>query len=124
MVYRLKLDEDPLGIPVDQTRYQAKPTKKNLEVIKRVIRYLRGTINIGLWYPKDTAMALTAYADADHAGCQDTRRRIKHGDLVKPLAHRDFNHPPQTYRLMASKVEPKNFKTAMAEACWFEAMQE
>nr|GEY22118.1 retrovirus-related Pol polyprotein from transposon TNT 1-94 [Tanacetum cinerariifolium] len=28
----------------------------------------------GLWYPKDTAMALTAYADADHAGCQDTKR--------------------------------------------------
>nr|GEU65888.1 retrovirus-related Pol polyprotein from transposon TNT 1-94 [Tanacetum cinerariifolium] len=29
---------------------------------------------VGLWYSKDTAMALTAYADADHAGCQDTRR--------------------------------------------------
>ncbi|GJW50298.1 retrovirus-related pol polyprotein from transposon TNT 1-94 [Tanacetum coccineum] len=43
MVDRLKLDEDPLGIP-------------------------------GLWYLKDTAMALTAYADADHAGCQDIRR--------------------------------------------------
>nr|GEV37819.1 uncharacterized mitochondrial protein AtMg00810-like [Tanacetum cinerariifolium] len=28
----------------------------------------------GLWYPKDTAMELTAYADVDHAGCQDTRR--------------------------------------------------
>nr|GEW68568.1 integrase, catalytic region, zinc finger, CCHC-type, peptidase aspartic, catalytic [Tanacetum cinerariifolium] len=28
----------------------------------------------GLWYLKDIAMALTAYADADHAGCQDTRR--------------------------------------------------
>nr|GFA93563.1 uncharacterized mitochondrial protein AtMg00810-like [Tanacetum cinerariifolium] len=25
-------------------------------------------------YVDDTAMALTAYADADHAGCQDTRR--------------------------------------------------
>nr|GFB97333.1 copia protein [Tanacetum cinerariifolium] len=36
--------------------------------------YLKGTINWGLWYPKDTAMALTVYADADHAGCQDTRR--------------------------------------------------
>ncbi|GKC90609.1 retrovirus-related pol polyprotein from transposon TNT 1-94, partial [Tanacetum coccineum] len=34
----------------------------------------KGTINWGLWYPKDTAMALTAYADADHAGCQDTQR--------------------------------------------------
>nr|GEU53310.1 retrovirus-related Pol polyprotein from transposon TNT 1-94 [Tanacetum cinerariifolium] len=35
---------------------------------------LAWTINWGIWYPKDTAMALTAYADADHAGCQDTRR--------------------------------------------------
>ncbi|GJS55405.1 retrovirus-related pol polyprotein from transposon TNT 1-94 [Tanacetum coccineum] len=32
----------------------------------------RGTINMGLWYPKDNAMSLTAYADADHAGCQDS----------------------------------------------------
>ncbi|GJT06085.1 retrovirus-related pol polyprotein from transposon TNT 1-94 [Tanacetum coccineum] len=28
----------------------------------------------GLWYPKDTSIVLTAYADADHAGCQDTQR--------------------------------------------------
>nr|GEZ60347.1 retrovirus-related Pol polyprotein from transposon TNT 1-94 [Tanacetum cinerariifolium] len=55
-------------------RYQASPTKKHLEALKRVFRYLKGTINWGLWYPKDTAMALTTYADADHAGCQDTRR--------------------------------------------------
>nr|GEZ99267.1 copia protein [Tanacetum cinerariifolium] len=61
MVDRLKLDEDPLGIP-------ASPTKNHLEALKRVFRYLRGTINWGLQYPKDTAMALTAYADADHAG--------------------------------------------------------
>ncbi|GJV57453.1 hypothetical protein Tco_1458458, partial [Tanacetum coccineum] len=39
-------------------------TKKHLEALKRVFHYLRGTINWGLWYPKDTAMALTAYADA------------------------------------------------------------
>nr|GFA94547.1 retrovirus-related Pol polyprotein from transposon TNT 1-94 [Tanacetum cinerariifolium] len=55
-------------------RYQASPTKKHLETLKRVFRYLKGTINWGLWYPKDTAMTLTAYADADHAGCQDTQR--------------------------------------------------
>nr|GEV27048.1 copia protein [Tanacetum cinerariifolium] len=101
MVDRLKLDEDPLGIPVDQTRfrsmvgslmyltasipdlvfvvcmcarYQSSPTKKRLEALKRVFWYLRGTINWGLWYPKETAMTLMAYADADHARCQDTRR--------------------------------------------------
>nr|GEV41497.1 hypothetical protein [Tanacetum cinerariifolium] len=73
MVDRLKLDEDPLRIPVDQTRFRsmASPTKKHLEALKWVFRYLRGTINWGLWYPKDTAMALTAYADADHARYYD-----------------------------------------------------
>ncbi|GJV09065.1 retrovirus-related pol polyprotein from transposon TNT 1-94 [Tanacetum coccineum] len=72
-VYRLK--KALYGLKhAPQTWYQASPTKKHLEALKRVFRYLRGTINWGLWYPKDTAMALTAYADADHAGCQDTRR--------------------------------------------------
>nr|GEV57267.1 copia protein [Tanacetum cinerariifolium] len=54
--------------------YQAKPTKNHLEALKRVFWYPKETINWGLWYPKDTAMALMAYADADHAGCQDTQR--------------------------------------------------
>ncbi|GJS66302.1 copia protein [Tanacetum coccineum] len=56
------------------TRYQAKPTEKHLQAVKRIFQYLKGTINMGLWYSKDTGMSLTAYADADHAGCQDTRR--------------------------------------------------
>ncbi|GJR63991.1 copia protein [Tanacetum coccineum] len=100
-LYRLIAGTLGGGIPVDQTqyrsmigslmyltasrpdlvfavcmcaRYQSKPTKKHHEVVKRVFQYLQGTINMGLWYPKDTAMALTSYADADHAGCQDTRR--------------------------------------------------
>ncbi|GJZ16372.1 hypothetical protein Tco_0552049 [Tanacetum coccineum] len=55
-------------------RYQAKPTEKHLQAVKQIFRYLKGTINMGLWYSKDTDMSLTAYADADHAGCQDTRR--------------------------------------------------
>ncbi|GJW27139.1 retrovirus-related pol polyprotein from transposon TNT 1-94 [Tanacetum coccineum] len=52
----------------------AKPTEKHLHAVKRIFKYLRGTVNRGLWYPKDSFIALTAYADADHAGCQDTRR--------------------------------------------------
>ncbi|GJX04053.1 retrovirus-related pol polyprotein from transposon TNT 1-94 [Tanacetum coccineum] len=54
--------------------YQAKPTEKHLQALKRIFRYLNGTINMGFWYSKDTDMSLTSYADADHAGCQDTRR--------------------------------------------------
>ncbi|GJU20453.1 retrovirus-related pol polyprotein from transposon TNT 1-94 [Tanacetum coccineum] len=101
MVEKSKLDEDLQGTPIDATlyrgmigslmyltssrpdliyavclcaRYQAKPTKKHLNAVKRIFRYLKGTINMGLWYSKDTGMSMTAYADADHAGCQDTRR--------------------------------------------------
>ncbi|GJZ30055.1 retrovirus-related pol polyprotein from transposon TNT 1-94 [Tanacetum coccineum] len=74
----LKWYADLKGIPVDQTRFRGMVGSlmyltAHLEAIKRVFRYLRGTIHMGLWYPKDNAMALTAYADADHAGCQDTR---------------------------------------------------
>ncbi|GKB39286.1 hypothetical protein Tco_0884228 [Tanacetum coccineum] len=48
-------------------RYQAKPIEKHLHAVKRIFKYLRGTVNRGLWYPKDSSIALTAYAAADHA---------------------------------------------------------
>ncbi|GKC30992.1 hypothetical protein Tco_1038286 [Tanacetum coccineum] len=52
----------------------SKPTEKHLHAVKRIFRYLKGTLNMGLWYSKNSCIALTAFADADHAGCQDTRR--------------------------------------------------
>nr|GFD33972.1 uncharacterized mitochondrial protein AtMg00810-like [Tanacetum cinerariifolium] len=55
-------------------RYQARPIEKHIHTVKRIFRYLRGTVNQGLWYPKDSSVALTAFVDVDHAGCQDTRR--------------------------------------------------
>nr|GFA98912.1 uncharacterized mitochondrial protein AtMg00810-like [Tanacetum cinerariifolium] len=55
-------------------RYQAWPTKKHVHAVKRIFRYLRRTVHRGLWYPKDSSVALTAFGDADHAGCQDTHR--------------------------------------------------
>ncbi|GJS90209.1 retrotransposon protein, putative, ty1-copia subclass [Tanacetum coccineum] len=55
-------------------RYQARSTEQHLHAVKRIFWYLKGTVNRGLWYLKDSSIALTAFADADHAGCQDTRR--------------------------------------------------
>nr|GEW28099.1 ARID DNA-binding domain-containing protein [Tanacetum cinerariifolium] len=49
---------------------------QHLHAVKRIIRYLRGTVNQGLWYPKNHSVALTTFVDADHTGCQDTRRII------------------------------------------------
>ncbi|GKC23988.1 retrovirus-related pol polyprotein from transposon TNT 1-94 [Tanacetum coccineum] len=106
MATKPKLDADLSGTPVDQTRYhsmigslmyltssrpdivqavcycaryQARPTEKHLKEVKRIFRYLKGTINMGLWYPKDSGFELTAFSDADHAGCLDTRKSTSGG---------------------------------------------
>ncbi|GJW46759.1 retrovirus-related pol polyprotein from transposon TNT 1-94 [Tanacetum coccineum] len=56
-------------------RYQAKPTEKNLIAIKRgVDRYLSEIIKLGFVYSKDTSFNLIAFADADHAGWQDSTK--------------------------------------------------
>ncbi|GKE19888.1 retrovirus-related pol polyprotein from transposon TNT 1-94, partial [Tanacetum coccineum] len=67
MVEKSKLDEDKEG-------KAAWPTEIHLHAVKRIFQYLKGTVNRGLWYLKDSLIALTAFADAYHGGCQDTRR--------------------------------------------------
>nr|GEV72240.1 hypothetical protein [Tanacetum cinerariifolium] len=46
--------------------------KKALYGLKQAPKYLKDTIHIGLWYPKDTGFELTAFSDLDHAGCLDS----------------------------------------------------
>ncbi|GKD71593.1 retrovirus-related pol polyprotein from transposon TNT 1-94 [Tanacetum coccineum] len=101
-----KLDLDQNGSPVDATkyrsmigalmyltsgrpdivhatclcaRYQAKPTEKHLKEVKRIFHYLRGTVNTGLWYTKDSGFELTGFSDADYAGCKDTFKSTSGG---------------------------------------------
>ncbi|GJZ06043.1 uncharacterized mitochondrial protein-like protein [Tanacetum coccineum] len=100
------LDADMSGTPIDQTKYhsmvgslmylttsrtdivratcycahyQARPTEKHLKEVKRIFWYLKNTIYMGLWYPKDTDFNLTAFSDSDHAGCLDTRKSTSGG---------------------------------------------
>ncbi|GJY33692.1 gag-pol polyprotein [Tanacetum coccineum] len=60
-------------------RYQAKPTEKHLTAVKRIFRYLKDSINVGIWYPKDTGFELTAFTDSNHAGCLDSRKSTSGG---------------------------------------------
>nr|GFC96141.1 retrovirus-related Pol polyprotein from transposon TNT 1-94 [Tanacetum cinerariifolium] len=60
-------------------RYQAKPTEKHLKEVKRIFRYLRGTVNTSLWYTKDSSFELTGFSDADYAGCKDTFKSTSSG---------------------------------------------
>ncbi|GJZ00494.1 retrovirus-related pol polyprotein from transposon TNT 1-94 [Tanacetum coccineum] len=65
-------------------RYQARPSEKYLHAVKKIFWYLSGTVNRGLWYLKDSLITLTAFADADHAGCQDTGRSTS-GSMSKHI---------------------------------------
>ncbi|GJS22363.1 retrovirus-related pol polyprotein from transposon TNT 1-94 [Tanacetum coccineum] len=91
------LDADLSGTPVNQTKYHSmvkalmyltasRPDivhatcyyacyqARHLKEVKQIFRYLKNTINMGLWYPKDTGFELTAFSDLDHAGCLDSHK--------------------------------------------------
>nr|GEY18895.1 retrovirus-related Pol polyprotein from transposon TNT 1-94 [Tanacetum cinerariifolium] len=101
MVEQAKLKLDLVGKPVDHTdyrsmigslmyvtssrqdimfatcmcvRYQANPNEHHMSSVKRIFRYLKGTINLGLWYLKESGFDLTTYSNADHAGCHLDRK--------------------------------------------------
>ncbi|KAJ9564937.1 hypothetical protein OSB04_000903 [Centaurea solstitialis] len=97
----LKLDSDPNGNSVNITeyrgmigsllyltasrpdimfstclcaRFQADPKESHLYAVKRIFRYLKGTPDLGLWYPKDSGFDLIGYSDSDFAGSKLDRK--------------------------------------------------
>ena len=55
-------------------RFQSDPKESHLIAVKRIFRYLKGTPNLGIWYPKDTGFDLIGYTDSDFAGCKIDRK--------------------------------------------------
>ncbi|GKF23564.1 hypothetical protein Tco_0075886, partial [Tanacetum coccineum] len=70
-----KLDEDTQGKAVDPIHYRGMiGTLMYLTASKPDLTFAVCMCARGLWYLKDSSIALTAYADADYVGSQDTRR--------------------------------------------------
>ena len=55
-------------------RFQSFSKESHLIVVKCIIRYLKGTIGIGLWYLKTGQFFMTSFPDADYAGCRVDRK--------------------------------------------------
>ena len=97
----IKLDMDEKGKLVDQTKYrdmigsllyltasrpdimysvclyarfQACPKESHWNVVKRIFRYLKDIIDIGLWYLESDNFKLICYSDADLGGCKIDRK--------------------------------------------------
>jgi predicted aconitase with swiveling domain len=68
-------------------RFQANPKKAHLCIVKRILRYLKHTPSVGLWYPKGASFDLIGYSDSDYAGCKIDRKSTSKGChlLGRPL---------------------------------------
>ena len=55
-------------------RYQTNPKESHFKAAKRILKYLKGTTNVGLWYPSHSLIHLIGYSDSDFAGCKLDRK--------------------------------------------------
>jgi hypothetical protein len=60
---------DVMQIVGQVTRFQATPKESHVLAVKRIFRYLKGTKEFGLWYPKGKDLSLIAYTDVDWTSC-------------------------------------------------------
>jgi len=55
-------------------RFQSNPKDSHFKAAKRILKYLKGTTNIGLWYPSDSNIVPSGFSDSDYAGCKLDRK--------------------------------------------------
>nr|GEU42241.1 putative ribonuclease H-like domain-containing protein [Tanacetum cinerariifolium] len=60
-------------------RHQVTPKECHLHAVKRIFRYLKGNLNLGLWYPKESPFDLVAYSDSDYSGANQDRKSTTRG---------------------------------------------
>nr|GEW52306.1 uncharacterized mitochondrial protein AtMg00810-like [Tanacetum cinerariifolium] len=60
-------------------RHQVTPKECHLHAVKRIFRYLKGHLKLGLWYPKESPFDLVAYSDSDYGGATQDRKSTTGG---------------------------------------------
>ena len=55
-------------------RFRSAPKESRYNVAKRILKYLQGTKEVGLWYPGNISLSLTGYSDSDFVGCKIDRK--------------------------------------------------
>jgi hypothetical protein len=59
--------------------FQYTPKETHLKVVMRIFKYLKGTLELGLWYPKDKDFNLTIYTNAYWVGSIDDKKGTSGG---------------------------------------------
>jgi hypothetical protein len=61
------------------SRFQAAPKECHLKAVKRILCYLKGRPNLGLWYPYEDDFSLIAFSDSDYGGCNADKKSTTGG---------------------------------------------
>jgi Reverse transcriptase (RNA-dependent DNA polymerase) len=56
------------------SKYMHDPREQHMEVVRRILRYIKGSLGNELWYKNNGHLRIDGYCDADWAGCMDDRR--------------------------------------------------
>lgn len=98
------------------SRYMERPTKLHLNAVKRVLRYVKGTIQFGLVYSKSSGNnVLMGYSDSDLAGHLDDRRST--GGMVFYLNESIITWVSQKQMCVALSSCEAEFMAATSAAC-------
>nr|XP_016490339.1 PREDICTED: uncharacterized protein LOC107810113 [Nicotiana tabacum] len=73
-VFRNKLDEQGARLDWIVCKFQANYKESHLKAVKSILRYLKGTPDLCLWYPRGYNFDLVGYANADYAGFHVDRK--------------------------------------------------
>nr|GEZ32121.1 hypothetical protein [Tanacetum cinerariifolium] len=65
---------------------------------------LQGTVNMGLWYTKDSGFELTGFSDADYAGCKDTFKSTSGGAQFLGEKLMSWSLKKQDYKLDLDQI--------------------
>ncbi|CAA7040242.1 unnamed protein product [Microthlaspi erraticum] len=99
------------------------PTISDFGLLKRILRYIKGTISYGLHIRKDQDMSLTAFCDSDYGGCKETRRStigfstMLGSNLISWSAKRQ-----QTVSKSSTEAEYRALPAAAQEITWLSAL--
>ncbi|GKD15676.1 retrovirus-related pol polyprotein from transposon TNT 1-94 [Tanacetum coccineum] len=99
--------------------FQENPKSNHLEAVKRIFRYNRGTINLGLWYPKGTRVETIVYADSDHTGDYVDRKSTSGVCTIMGCCLTSFFAKKQTtLAISTTKAEYVSAGKACQQALW------
>lgn len=95
------------------------PRVQSLNALKRIIRYVKGTLDHGLQLYRSKVNELTAYSDADWVGCPDTQHStsgccVYLGDNL--ISWSSKTH--QTVFRSSAEAEYRGVANTVAETCW------